>query len=338
MTDFGRKAGRASAWMFPLVLVGMCGTPASPATDISEFKATMTREHRGPHNDAFQQEFAALHGRLPPTKDYSVLDKREFLEAHRLIVNRSQDVETGGTVQSAEGLELPVAMFSTFERELARTFKARLDVEDEAADVMAGLLEKQAVEMAGVSFAKYIQAKGGPRNLDMKATAATLRGALEFLFVTSTIGARCDVPFIAGYAHSDERVIYIDRAVPEHKMFRNVEVPVHKLLNAHERVEKALLDEYGATYQHAHQIALRLEKLFAEEMGVPWHAYDEYWGPLAEAVNARHFTRVPEDLDMTPYLSFTDADSLRTVDEMKAAYVGHQTCFRDRPKLRAAGP
>lgn len=329
---------KASFWIVSLIMASACGTLTAHAVDLTEFKETRAREHRGPHNDAFKQEFEALQGRFPPTKDYSVIDKREFLGAHRLIVNRSHDVQTGGTVHSTEGLELPVAMFSTFERELARTFKERLDVEDEAADVMAGLLEKQAVEMEGVSYVEYLQAKGRAHNLDKEATRGTLLGALDFLFQSSKIGTRCDIPFIAGYAQNDERAIYVDRAVPEHKAFRNVQVPVHKLLNAHERVEKALLDEYGASYPHAHQIALRLERVFAEELGVPWHAYDEYWGPLAEAVNARHFSRVPDDLDMTPYLSFTDAASIATVEEMNGAHVQHQACFNDKLNGHSIAP
>jgi hypothetical protein len=78
--------------------------------------------------------------------------------------------------------------------------------------------------------------------------------------------------------------------------------------------------------------------VFAEELGIPWHAYDEYWGPLAEAVNARHFTRVPDDLDMTPYLSFTDAASVATVEEMNRAHVAHQTCFLDKSNEHPVAP
>ncbi len=160
--------------------------------------------------------------------------------------------------------------------------------------------------------------------------AKTLRQALDYLYRTSKIGTRCDVPFIAGYALGDERLIYIDRSVPQFKTFRDVEVPVHKLLNAHERVEKAVLDEFGATYPHAHQIALRLEKVFAEAIGAPWKEYDAYWGPVAESVYDRHFTRVPRDLEMTPYLSFTDAASVATVKEMRASYIEPGTCFDDQ--------
>jgi hypothetical protein len=133
-------------------------------------------------------------------------------------------------------------MFTTFGRELAKTFKARLGLEDEAADLMAGVLEKQAVEMEGVSYAHYAQVSGRTINLEREATVGILRGALEFLYETSKVGALCDVPFIAGYAQSDEHNIYIDRSVPERKIFRSVDVPVHKLLNVHERVEKVILE------------------------------------------------------------------------------------------------
>lgn len=328
---------RAKFWILPLLLASAAATGAH-AVDLSEFKAVIAREDGGPHNDAFKHEFEVLHSRFEPTKDPSIIDRREFLGAQRLIVGRSKDILVGGTLHSTNGLELPAAMFSTFGRELAKTFKARLGLEDEAADLMAGVLEKQAVEMEGVSYAHYAKVTGRTLNLDREATAGILRGALEFLYQTSKVGTLCDVPFIAGYAKGDEHIIYIDRFVPERKIFRNVDVPVHKLLNVHERVEKVILDEYKATYPHGHQIALRLEKLFAEAIGVPWHAYDEYWGPLAEAVNARHFTQVPDDLDMIPYLSFTDAASVVTVEEMRASYVGHQACFRDQWDARSVVP
>ena len=319
---------RLKFWILPLLLASTSATDAHPV-DYREFKAVISRENSAPHNGAFKHEFEVLHRRMELTKDPLILDRREFLGAQRLIVGRSTDVQLSGTLHSSDGLELPAAMFSTFRRELAKTFKARLGLEDEAADLMAGVLEKQAVEMEGVSHAHYTQVTGQPHNLDHEARAGILRGALEFLYQTSKVGTLCDVPFIAGYAEGDEHIIYIDRAVPERKVFRSVDVPVHKLLNVHERVEKVILDEYKATYPHAHQIALRLEKLIAEAIGVPWHAYDDYWEPLAEAVNARHLTRVPDDLDMIPYLSFTDADSVITVEKMRASHVRHSACFRD---------
>jgi len=323
--------------LLPLLLANASATDAHPV-DYREFKAVISREDGGLHNGAFKHEFEVLQRRFELTKDPLVLDRREFLGAQRLIVGRSTDLQSSGTLHSSDGLELPAAMFSTFRRELAKTFKARLGLEDEAADLMAGVLEKQAVEMEGVSYAHYAHVTGQPHNLDHEARAGILRGALEFLYRTSKIGTLCDVPFIAGYAEGDEHIVYIDRAVPERKIFRGVDVPVHKLLNVHERVEKVILDEYKATYPHAHQIALRLEKLIAEAIGVPWHAYDDYWEPLAEAVNARHFTRVPDDLDMIPYMSFMDADSVVTVQEMRASYVGHNACFRDQTSAGSIMP
>jgi len=41
-------------------------------------------------------------------------------------------------------------------------------------------------------------------------------------------------------------------------------------------VEKALLDELGLHYLHAHQIALRTERAAVEAMDVAWKAYDDF--------------------------------------------------------------
>lgn len=315
--------------LLPLLLATSFLGLSAHALGLREFKATMAREDSGPHNENFRKEFEALRKRFPQTKDPLVIDNREFLGSHSIVLSRSQDMATGPLLHSTEGLDLPASMFSTFGQELARTFRTRLELSAAAADVMAGLLEKQAVEMEGVSYSEYAQVIGRSQTEDLDVKKRELSQALDFLYSTSKIGALCDVPFIAGYAMEDERVIYIDRAVPEFKTFEKVDVPLHKLLNAHERVEKAILDEFGATYPHAHQVALRLEKAFAEAIGAPWRPYDAYWGPVSEETYDRHLTRVPSDLEMTPYLSFTDDASVAKVKEMRASYVGHQACFLD---------
>lgn len=298
------------------------------AEDLGEFRAALAREASGPRNSLFDGDFDHLQKRFGPTKDPLIIDAREFLGAQRLIVSRSHDMRTAGAVHASHGHDLPAGLFMTFERELARTFHNRLGVSEEAADLLAGILEKQAVDMAGVSYADYAQVAGRTLNLLGDAPARVLRETLDHLYSTSHMRTGCDVPFIAGYATDDDRVIYIDQSVPEYKTFLTLKVPVHKLLNAHERVEKVLLDEFGATYPHAHQIALRLEKAFAEAIGTPWQAYDDYWSPMADAIYARTYTEVPRDLQMTPYLSFTDAASVATVQEMRAVLVAPQTCVR----------
>jgi hypothetical protein len=314
--------------MWPLALGCAVWVGLAKADDLSEFRAALSRENGGPRNSIFDTEFDRLQTQFRPTTDPLIVDPREFVAAQRLIVSRSHDMQSVGTLQAIHGQEIPVGMFATFERELARTFRTRLGLNDEASDLLAGLLEKQAVEMAGVSYAKYAEVAGRTLTLEGGAPARTLRETLDLLYATSKMRTGCDIPFIAGYALDDDHIIYIDQSVPEFKTFRNLKVPIHKLLNAHERIEKVLLDEFGATYPHAHQIALRVEKVFAEAIGTPWQAYDDYWGPMAEAIYARHYTKVPRELQMTPYLSFTDAASVATVHEMRAAYVAPQTCVR----------
>jgi hypothetical protein len=86
----------------------------------------------------------------------------------------------------------------------------------------------------------------------------------------------------------------------------------------HERVEKALLDDFQTTYQHAHQLAVRSEQQACLADGIDWHVYNDTFDAMA-AANTGAPKRVHPELDMTPYLSYDDADSLKLVLQMRKA-------------------
>jgi hypothetical protein len=50
----------------------------------------------------------------------------------------------------------------------------------------------------------------------------------------------------------------------------------YRFLIVHEAVEKALLDELGLHYLHAHQIALRIERAAVEAEGFAWRDYNAF--------------------------------------------------------------
>jgi hypothetical protein len=192
------------------------------------------------------------------------------------------------------------------------------------SQALADYLEMQVVAAAGVNYAEYNRVV--PRvGIHRSAVDLLLREMLEAQTVKVSINDRCDIPFVAGYSN-DASVVYIDRSVPREKAFKGVRVPVAKLLNLHERVEKAVLDEFDSSYPHAHQIALRVEKLAAEAIGAPWVPYNAYWSVVADAMESKPIKQVPHDLDMTPYLTFTDSDSRRTVERMRRALVNPDVC------------
>jgi hypothetical protein len=96
-------------------------------------------------------------------------------------------------------------------------------------------------------------------------------------------------------------------------------VPVVKLLTLHERIEKALLDEYALRYQSAHQIALRTEKAASDALGLRWKAYDDLITVISNRIGDRKPSRVSDQLDLQPYYSFTDPDNLKLVGGIKHA-------------------
>ncbi|MER9976393.1 hypothetical protein [Mesorhizobium sp. M0085] len=84
-----------------------------------------------------------------------------------------------------------------------------------------------------------------------------------------------DIPYIAGYS-KDGRTIYIDRHMPRTMDWKSAKVRLAPFLLTHEIVEKALLDELGLHYLHAHQIALRAERDAVKAAGVGWSAYQAF--------------------------------------------------------------
>jgi excinuclease ABC subunit B len=68
-----------------------------------------------------------------------------------------------------------------------------------------------------------------------------------------------DIPFIAG-SSKDGKTIFIDRHLPPTFTHLLKKIRIEPFIVVHEKVEKALLDELGLHYLHAHQIALRMER------------------------------------------------------------------------------
>ena len=119
-----------------------------------------------------------------------------------------------------------------------------------------------------------------------------------------------DIPYVAGYSH-DAKTVYIDRHLPRSFRSWTKRVYVTPFLLTHEIVEKALLDELGLHYLHAHQIAIRSEQAAVEAAGVSWAAYQRFTKTYEKQIEREALTRVPSDLDLTPYRDEKDFKLLR---------------------------
>jgi hypothetical protein len=104
--------------------------------------------------------------------------------------------------------------------------------------------------------------------------------------------------------------------MPKSFEFQGKRIETDRFLIVHELIEKALLDELGLHYLHAHQIALRTERAAVEAAGISWASYHRFTQENSIAISAEHLKRVPSDLDLTPY---RDEHDLNTLKQMISA-------------------
>ncbi|MCX6826899.1 MAG: hypothetical protein NTV06_06515, partial [candidate division Zixibacteria bacterium] len=108
---------------------------------------------------------------------------------------------------------------------------------------------------------------------DTLVSAAMLRTAVQRILGRVKLDRTYDIPYLAGYSRNG-KIVYIDRHLPKSFVTRGRRVFVDQYLILHEMVEKALLDELGLHYQHAHQIALRAEEAAIRAGKNSWREYD----------------------------------------------------------------
>lgn len=130
-----------------------------------------------------------------------------------------------------------------------------------------------------------------------------------------------DVPYLGGSSRSG--TIYIDRRLPKSFRSNGRRVAAEPFIVLHEAVERAVGDRLGLKYQHAHQIALRVEEAAVRAAGVSWHDYNNFTRKY-EAAAQKAFTRLPPDLDLKPYRDENDADLLRRMRQVKKQQNGRR--------------
>lgn len=141
-----------------------------------------------------------------------------------------------------------------------------------------------------------------------------------------------DIPYLAGYS-LDGHTIFIDRHMPKSFTYRRRKVLTDRFLIVHEAVEKSLIQLLGMHYLHAHQIALHAEQAAVRAEGITWEAYDEFMQEYIKVIGDEELSRVPDNLDLTPYRDFHDKEEL---DRMR---LGTVPCpnFEPKHKVHIAG-
>ena len=119
-----------------------------------------------------------------------------------------------------------------------------------------------------------------------------------------------DIPYLAGYS-LDGHTIFIDRHMPKSFVYRNRRVYTDRFLIVHEAVEKSLIQLLGMHYLTSHQIALHAEQAAVRAEGIKWDAYNEFMEEYIKVIGDEKLSKVPDNLDLTPYIDFHDTAELK---------------------------
>jgi hypothetical protein len=159
---------------------------------------------------------------------------------------------------------------------------------------------------------------------DTLVSGGMLEQAVAEILKRTRLDRRHDVPYLAGYSR-DGKTIYIDNDLP--KSFapparstngRASRVYVDRFLILHEAVEKSMIDKLGLSYQHAHQIALRVEEAAVRAAGIRWRDYDRFMRRYIKEAED-DLAKLPPDLDIKPYRDEHDYHLLHQMQKaMKA--------------------
>jgi hypothetical protein len=157
----------------------------------------------------------------------------------------------------------------------------------------------------------HLRARHALRGPDTAVSAAWLDRAMTAIRRRKAVDHAHDVPYLAGYA-TDGKTIYVDRHLPRSYLARGGRrVRIERFLLLHEAIEKALIDEVGLHYQHAHQIATRAEQAAVRAEGLSWAEYDRFTQRYVKSLGSERVTRPPPDLDLRPYVDEHDSDVLK---------------------------
>jgi hypothetical protein len=154
------------------------------------------------------------------------------------------------------------------------------------------------------------------RHTSEEVDDAVLEDVIRALHRRVKLDHEHDIPYIAGYS-KDGKTIYIDRHLPGTFVWKGQAHRVSPFLLTHEKIEKALLDEIGLHYLHAHQIALRAERDAVRGAGISWRAYQGFMKRHEKQIADERIVKVPRDLDLTPYRDERDFNTLERLVRAK---------------------
>lgn len=149
---------------------------------------------------------------------------------------------------------------------------------------------------------------------DTLTSDAVMQQVVEAVLKNSRMKRTFDVPYLGG--SSRDGTIYIDRDLPKTFSTKGHRVAADPFIILHEAIERAVGDRLGLSYQHAHQIALRVEEAAVRAAGISWHDYNAFMQENIEKAG-KDFTKLPPDLDLKPYRDEEDEEMLKRIAQVR---------------------
>lgn len=120
-----------------------------------------------------------------------------------------------------------------------------------------------------------------------------------------------DNPYLVGRS-TDMRRMYPDRHFPKTVKVEGKSVNTRETTAVHEVTEWLLMHDHGLEYEDAHEVANHEERDFVKRRyGVGWKPYCKVLDPYVKRVNYERITKVPSDLDLSPFEDEKDQKHLR---------------------------
>lgn len=131
------------------------------------------------------------------------------------------------------------------------------------------------------------------------------------------VNRKYHIPYVAGYNMSGS-IIYIDSRLP--KTIPGTDIKTEKYLLIHELTEQHLEDHMGMAYPEAHAIAeaAEMEALEHDGHGKSKSEYNKFYRQW-EKLCREEFERIPEDLDISPYVESKEHSLLKRMKVIQPA-------------------
>lgn len=154
---------------------------------------------------------------------------------------------------------------------------------------------------------------------------------IERLISTSTLSYRFDMPFVMGYGaaksgatqhfYGDRHLPHVARLAlrangkesPEFKSFHII-----PFLLRHEATEVVLQRDLSVPPERAHRLATAAEYHAVEDAGIDLPSYRKWIDKYVKADFEERLTRLPVDLDLTPFKRYHDAPSRRLLAHIES--------------------